>query len=119
MFNCTTNLKAAKPSTKDILKWYSAIRTGLYRYEKDKRKTKTYNVMDTDEGVRTDTGRSCLMKPAFAAGGSVTAELFSKQAMVLHLWCDERKNGKRTGIETSQVGECCECGYPVSWVWDP
>jgi acetyl-CoA acyltransferase len=42
--------------------------------EKGKRKIKNY-VVDTDEGVRTDTTPEGLakLKPAFAAGGSVTA----------------------------------------------
>lgn len=46
----------------------------VYLDEKGKRKTKTY-VVDTDEGVRTDTTPEGLakLKPAFAIGGSVTA----------------------------------------------
>jgi acetyl-CoA acyltransferase len=46
----------------------------VYVDEKGKRKTKTY-VMDTDEGVRRDTSLEGLakLKPAFAAGGVVTA----------------------------------------------
>ena len=46
----------------------------VYVDEKGKRKTKTY-VVDTDEGVRTDTTPEGLakLKPAFAIGGSVTA----------------------------------------------
>lgn len=46
----------------------------VYVDEKGKRKTKTY-VIDTDEGVRTDTTPEGLakLKPAFAIGGSVTA----------------------------------------------
>jgi acetyl-CoA acyltransferase len=46
----------------------------VYVDEKGKRKTKSY-VMDTDEGVRTDTSIEGLakLKPVFAAGGVVTA----------------------------------------------
>lgn len=46
----------------------------VYLDENGKRKTKTY-VVDTDEGVRTDTTLEGLakLKPAFAAGGCVTA----------------------------------------------
>ncbi|MFT3979793.1 MAG: acetyl-CoA C-acyltransferase [Ferruginibacter sp.] len=46
----------------------------VYVDEKGKRKTKTY-VVDTDEGVRTDTTVEGLakLKPAFAMGGCVTA----------------------------------------------
>jgi acetyl-CoA acyltransferase len=46
----------------------------VYVDEKGKRKIKTY-VVDTDEGVRTDTTPEGLakLKPAFAVGGSVTA----------------------------------------------
>ena len=46
----------------------------VYVDEKGKRKTKIY-VVDTDEGVRTDTTPEGLakLKPAFAIGGSVTA----------------------------------------------
>ncbi len=46
----------------------------VYVDEKGKRKTKAY-VVDTDEGVRTDTTPEGLakLKPAFAIGGSVTA----------------------------------------------
>lgn len=46
----------------------------VYVDEKGKRKTKSY-VVDTDEGVRTDTTPEGLakLKPAFALGGSVTA----------------------------------------------
>ena len=46
----------------------------VYVDEKGKRKTKSY-VVDTDEGVRTDTTPEGLakLKPAFAVGGSVTA----------------------------------------------
>ncbi|MBC7936042.1 MAG: acetyl-CoA C-acyltransferase [Rhizobacter sp.] len=46
----------------------------VYVDEKGKRKTKSY-VVDTDEGVRTDTTTEGLakLKPAFAVGGSVTA----------------------------------------------
>ncbi len=46
----------------------------VYVDEMGKRKTKTY-VMDTDEGVRTDTTPEGLanLKPAFALGGTVTA----------------------------------------------
>lgn len=46
----------------------------VYVDEKGKRKTKTY-VVDTDEGVRTDTTPEGLakLKPAFAMGGTVTA----------------------------------------------
>ncbi|MBS1496129.1 MAG: acetyl-CoA C-acyltransferase [Bacteroidetes bacterium] len=46
----------------------------VYVDEKGKRKTKNY-VVDTDEGVRYDTSMEGLakLKPAFAAGGVVTA----------------------------------------------
>ena len=46
----------------------------VYVDEKGKRKTKSF-VVDTDEGVRTDTSIEGLakLKPAFAVGGSVTA----------------------------------------------
>ncbi|MEO7444125.1 MAG: acetyl-CoA C-acyltransferase, partial [Ferruginibacter sp.] len=46
----------------------------VYIDEKGKRKVKNY-VVDTDEGVREDTSVEVLakLKPAFAAGGSVTA----------------------------------------------
>ncbi len=46
----------------------------IYVDEKGKKKTKSY-VVETDEGVRTDTTFEALskLKPAFAAGGSVTA----------------------------------------------
>lgn len=46
----------------------------VYVDAKGKRQTKNY-VMDTDEGVRTDTSLEGLakLKPAFAAGGVVTA----------------------------------------------
>ncbi len=46
----------------------------VYIDENGKRKTKSY-VVDTDEGVRRDTTAAGLakLKPAFAAGGSVTA----------------------------------------------
>ena len=46
----------------------------VYVDEKGKRKVKSY-IVDTDEGVRTDTTPEGLakLKPAFAAGGSVTA----------------------------------------------
>ena len=46
----------------------------VYVDEAGKKKTKTY-VVDTDEGVRTDTTLEGLakLKPAFAAGGTVTA----------------------------------------------
>ena len=46
----------------------------VYVDEKGKRKTKSY-VVDTDEGVRTDTTIEGLakLKPAFAMGGCVTA----------------------------------------------
>lgn len=46
----------------------------VYLDEKNKRKTRTY-VVDTDEGVRRDTTIAGLakLKPAFAAGGVVTA----------------------------------------------
>lgn len=46
----------------------------VYVDENNKRKTKTY-VVDTDEGVREDTTTEVLakLKPAFAAGGTVTA----------------------------------------------
>ncbi len=46
----------------------------VYVDEAGKRKTKTY-IVDTDEGVRTDTTPEGLakLKPAFAVGGSVTA----------------------------------------------
>lgn len=46
----------------------------VYLNEKGKRSTKTY-VVDTDEGVRPETSMEALarLKPAFAAGGSVTA----------------------------------------------
>jgi len=42
--------------------------------KKEKEKTKSY-IVDTDEGVRADTTPEALakLKPAFAAGGSVTA----------------------------------------------
>lgn len=46
----------------------------VYLNEKGKKATRTY-VVDTDEGVRTDTSVEVLgkLKPAFAIGGSVTA----------------------------------------------
>ena len=46
----------------------------IYVDEAGKKKTKSY-VVDTDEGVRTDTSLEGLakLKPAFAAGGTVTA----------------------------------------------
>lgn len=46
----------------------------VYVDEKGKRKTKSY-VVDTDDGVRTDTNMEVLakLKPAFAANGTVTA----------------------------------------------
>ncbi len=46
----------------------------VYVYEKGKKKQRNF-VIDTDEGVRTDTSPEGLakLKPAFAAGGSVTA----------------------------------------------
>lgn len=46
----------------------------VYVDEAGKKKTKSY-VVDTDEGVRTDTSLEGLakLKPAFAAGGTVTA----------------------------------------------
>jgi acetyl-CoA acyltransferase len=46
----------------------------VYLDEKGKRKTKTY-IVDTDEGVRTDTTPEGLakLKPAFAMDGTVTA----------------------------------------------
>ena len=46
----------------------------VYVDENGKRKVKSY-IVDTDEGVRTDTTPEGLakLKPAFAAGGSVTA----------------------------------------------
>ncbi|RYY70384.1 MAG: acetyl-CoA C-acyltransferase [Chitinophagaceae bacterium] len=46
----------------------------VYVDEKGKRKVKSY-IVDTDEGVRTDTTPEGLakLKPAFAVGGSVTA----------------------------------------------
>ncbi len=46
----------------------------VYLDEKSKRKTRTYTV-DTDEGPRADTSLEVLskLKPAFAAGGVVTA----------------------------------------------
>ena len=46
----------------------------VYVDETGKKKTKSY-VVDTDEGVRTDTTLESLakLKPAFAAGGTVTA----------------------------------------------
>ena len=46
----------------------------VYVDEAGKKKTKSY-VVDTDEGVRTDTTLEGLakLKPAFAAGGTVTA----------------------------------------------
>jgi acetyl-CoA acyltransferase len=46
----------------------------VYVDENGKRKTKSY-IVDTDEGVRTDTTPEGLskLKPAFAVGGSVTA----------------------------------------------
>ena len=46
----------------------------IYVDEAGKKKTKSY-VVDTDEGVRTDTTLEGLakLKPAFAAGGTVTA----------------------------------------------
>jgi acetyl-CoA acyltransferase len=46
----------------------------VYIDENGKRKTKSY-IVDTDEGVRTDTTPEGLakLKPAFAVGGSVTA----------------------------------------------
>ncbi|HRD44007.1 MAG TPA: acetyl-CoA C-acyltransferase, partial [Ferruginibacter sp.] len=46
----------------------------VYLDDKNKRKTRTY-VVDTDEGVRRDTTIAGLakLKPAFAAGGVVTA----------------------------------------------
>ncbi|RYY50119.1 MAG: acetyl-CoA C-acyltransferase [Chitinophagaceae bacterium] len=46
----------------------------VYVDEKGKRKTKSY-IVDTDEGVRTDTSIEGLakLKPAFAMGGTVTA----------------------------------------------
>ena len=46
----------------------------VYVDENGKKKTKSY-VVDTDEGVRTDTTLEGLakLKPAFAAGGTVTA----------------------------------------------
>ncbi len=46
----------------------------VYVDEEGKKKTKSY-IVDTDEGVRTDTTLEGLakLKPAFAAGGTVTA----------------------------------------------
>ncbi len=46
----------------------------IYVDEKGKKKARNY-VVDTDEGVRADTSMEALgrLKPAFAAGGSVTA----------------------------------------------
>lgn len=46
----------------------------VYVDEKGKRKTKSF-IVDTDEGVRTDTTPEGLakLKPAFAVGGSITA----------------------------------------------
>jgi acetyl-CoA acyltransferase len=76
LFSYNSHLKAAKAIEE------GHFRSGIlpihveqvYVDEKGKRKTKTY-VVDTDEGVRTDTTPEGLakLKPAFAAGGSVTA----------------------------------------------
>lgn len=76
MFSYNSHLKAAKAISEGYFK--SGILPinveQVYLDEKGKRKTKTY-VMDTDEGVRTDTTPEGLakLKPAFAVGGSVTA----------------------------------------------
>jgi len=76
MFSYNSHLKAAKAISEGYFK--SGILPinveQVYIDEKGKRKTKTY-VMDTDEGVRTDTTPEGLakLKPAFAVGGSVTA----------------------------------------------
>ena len=76
MFSYNSHLKAANAIKEGYFK--SGILPinveQIYIDEKGKRKTKTY-VMDTDEGVRTDTTPEGLakLKPAFAIGGSVTA----------------------------------------------
>jgi acetyl-CoA acyltransferase len=76
MFSYNSHLKAATAIKEGYFK--SGILPinveQVYVDEKGKRKTKTY-VMDTDEGVRTDTTPEGLakLKPAFAVGGSVTA----------------------------------------------
>jgi len=76
LFSYNSHLKAAKAIEEGHFK--SGILPinveQIYVDEKGKRKTKTY-VVDTDEGVRTDTTPEGLakLKPAFAAGGSVTA----------------------------------------------
>ena len=76
MFSYNSHLKAANAIKEGYFK--SGILPinveQVYIDEKGKRKTKTY-VMDTDEGVRTDTTPEGLakLKPAFAIGGSVTA----------------------------------------------
>ncbi|MEO6405847.1 MAG: acetyl-CoA C-acyltransferase [Ferruginibacter sp.] len=76
MFSYNSHMKAAKAINEGHFK------TGIipinveqvYVDDKGKRKTKSY-VVDTDEGVRTDTTPEGLakLKPAFAAGGCVTA----------------------------------------------
>ena len=76
LFSYNSHLKAAKAIEEGHFK--SGILPinveQVYVDEKGKRKTKTY-VVDTDEGVRTDTTPEglAILKPAFAAGGSVTA----------------------------------------------
>lgn len=76
MFSYNSHLKAANAIKEGYFK--SGILPinveQVYIDEKGKRKTKTY-VVDTDEGVRTDTTPEGLakLKPAFAIGGSVTA----------------------------------------------
>src|SRR6188474_1437648 len=76
MFSYNSHLKAANAIKEGYFK--SGILPinveQVYLDEKGKRKTKTY-VVDTDEGVRTDTTPEGLakLKPAFAMGGTVTA----------------------------------------------
>lgn len=76
MFSYNSHMKAAKAISDGHFK--SGILPinveQVYVDEKGKRKTKSY-VVDTDEGVRTDTTPEGLakLKPAFAAGGCVTA----------------------------------------------
>ncbi|MEX1202747.1 MAG: acetyl-CoA C-acyltransferase [Ferruginibacter sp.] len=76
MFSYNSHLKAAKAIEEGYFK--SGILPinveQVYVDENGKRKIKNY-VVDTDDGVRTDTTPEGLakLKPAFAAGGSVTA----------------------------------------------
>ncbi len=84
----------------------------MYVDEKGKRKTKSY-VVDTDEGVRTETSPEALakLKPAFAVDGSVTAGNSSQTsdgAAFVMVMSEQMMN--ELGIEAHwQAGELCQC----------